>query len=235
MIRPLFAAGAIALAAMTATPAFAGDHDMPRTISLTGHGEVRLAPDIAIVSLGVSNDADAAKDALAANSTAMRAVLAALQSAGVAEKDTQTSNFSIQPRYTFTNDGKPPVLAGYTVANSVTVVVRKIDSLGAVLDAVVQAGSNTVNGIQFDVSKPEAALDEARKLAVADARHKAEILAAAGKVELGHILSIAEAGSPPPPGPIMRSAMKMDAAPPVPIAQGEQSLAVDVNIVWEIK
>jgi uncharacterized protein YggE len=85
------------------------------------------------------------------------------------------------------------------------------------------------------VSKPEAALDEARKLAVADARRKAEIYAAAGSVNLGSILSISEGSFAPPPQPMMRTTMKMDAAAPVPIAQGEQTLAVDVSIVWEIK
>lgn len=235
MLRPTLTAGAFALAAAMITPALAGDHAMPRTIALTGHGEVRLAPDTATVTLGVSSDAGVAKDALAANTAAMQAVLAALKAAGIDAKDMQTSNFSVQPRYNFSNDGKPPVLAGYTVSNTVTVLVRKLDSLGAVLDAVVQSGSNQINGIQFDVSKPEAALDEARRLAVADARRKAEILAGAAKVELGQVLSMTEGFSGPPPGPVMRTSMKMDAAAPVPIAQGEQSLAVDVNIVWEIK
>lgn len=208
---------------------------MPRTISLSGHGEVRLAPDIAIVNLGVASQAAVAKDALAANTKAMQAVFAALKAAGIADKDVQTSNFMVQPRYNFNNEGKAPTLIGYEVSNSVTVTVRKLDTLGSVLDAVVQSGSNQINGIQFDVSQPEAALDEARKLAVADARRKAEIYAAAGSVNLGSILSISEGSFAPPPQPVMRTTMKMDAAPPVPIAQGEQTLAVDVNIAWEIK
>ena len=208
---------------------------MPRTISLSGHGEVRLAPDIAIVNLGVASQAAVAKDALAANTTAMQAVFAALKAAGIADKDVRTSNFMVQPRYNFNNEGKAPTLIGYEVSNSVTVTVRKLDTLGSVLDAVVQSGSNQINGIQFDVSQPEAALDEARKLAVADARRKAEIYAAAGSVNLGSILSISEGSFAPPPQPVMRTTMKMDAAPPVPIAQGEQTLAVDVNIAWEIK
>jgi hypothetical protein len=208
---------------------------MPRTISLSGHGEVRLAPDVAIVNLGVASQAAVAKDALAANTTAMQAVFAALKAAGIADKDVQTSNFMVQPRYNFNNEGKAPTLIGYEVSNSVTVTVRKLDTLGSVLDAVVQSGSNQINGIQFDVSQPEAALDEARKLAVADAKRKAEIYVAAANVKLGSVLSVAEGTFAPPPQPMMRTTMKMDAAAPVPIAQGEQTLAVDVNVVWEIK
>jgi uncharacterized protein YggE len=235
MFRSLLAASAITAAVVLTSPALAGDQSMPRTISLSGHGEVRLAPDIAIVNLGVASQAAVAKDALAANTTAMQAVFAALKAAGIADKDVRTSNFMVQPRYNFNNEGKAPTLIGYEVSNSVTVTVRKLDTLGSVLDAVVQSGSNQINGIQFDVSQPEASLDEARKLAVADARHKAEIYAAAANVKLGSVLSVAEGSFAPPPQPMMRTTMKMDAAAPVPIAQGEQTLAVDVNVVWEIK
>ena len=235
MFRSLLAASAMTAAVALTSPALAGEHAMPRTISLSGHGEVRLAPDTAIVNLGVASQAPAAKDALAANTAAMQAVFAALKAAGIEDKDVQTSNFMVQPRYNFNNEGKAPTLIGYEVSNSVTVTVRKLDTLGGVLDAVVQAGSNQINGIQFDMSKPDAALDEARKLAVADARRKAEIYAAAASVNLGNILSISEGSFAAPPQPMMRTTMKMDAAAPVPIAQGEQTLAVDVNIVWEIK
>jgi hypothetical protein len=235
MFRSLLAASAITAALVLTSPAFAGDQAMPRTISLSGHGEVRLAPDVAIVNLGVASQAAVAKDALAANTTAMQAVFAALKAAGIADKDVQTSNFMVQPRYNFNNEGKAPTLIGYEVSNSVTVTVRKLDTLGSVLDAVVQSGSNQINGIQFDVSQPEAALDEARKLAVADAKRKAEIYVAAANVKLGSVLSVAEGTFAPPPQPMMRTTMKMDAAAPVPIAQGEQTLAVDVNVVWEIK
>jgi hypothetical protein len=143
----------------------------------------------------------------------------------------------VQPRYDYNNDGRPPRLVGYDVSNNVTVTVRQLDGLGKVLDQVVQSGSNQINGIQFDIANPQDATDEARKLAVADARRKAEIYAAAGGVKLGDIVSISEGVAYQPPAPIMRAkamrAEAMDAAPP--IAQGEQTLGVDVNIVWEIK
>ena len=165
----------------------------------------------------------------------MNALFAALKDAGIAEKDIQTSNFMVQPRYDY-QDGKPPKLVGYDVSNTVTVTVRKLAALGLLLDKVVQAGSNQINGIGFDVSKPDAALDEARKLATADAARKAKIYAEAMGVGLGPVMSISESTGYQPPMPMARGkAMMADAAAPVPVAAGEQTLSVDVNITWEIK
>ena len=209
---------------------------MPRLISLSGHGEMRMAPDMAFVTTGVLSQGVTAADALAANTTAMNALFAALTGAGIAEKDVQTSNFFVQPRYNF-QDGKAPELIGYDVSNTVTVIVRKIGDLGPLLDKVVQAGSNQINGIGFEVSKPDAALDEARKLATADATRKAKIYAEAMGVGLGRVMSISEGVNYQPPMPMARSKVMMAdaAAAPVPVAAGEQTLSVDVNITWEIQ
>ena len=237
MFRTLLAAGFCAMSAAMPAPALAADEKMPRIISLSGHGEVRAAPDTAIVSIGVLSQAGTAADALSANTAAMQAIFDALKSAGIAAKDIQTSNFTVQPRYTYNNEGKPPLLDGYDVSNSVTVTVRNIDRLGAVLDRAVSAGSNQINGVQLSVARPETLLDEARKLAVEDALRKAKVYAAAGKVELGDIRSIAENSGYPPPLPVMRGmAAKAEAmSADVAIAQGEQAMTVDVNVVWDIK
>ena len=237
MLRTLFAASALTLAAAFLSPAFAAGQPMSRTISLTGHGEVRVAPDMAIVSIGVLSQSATAAKALAANTAAMQSIFAALKAASIADKDVQTSNFMVQPRYQYNNEGKPPLLDGYDVSNNVTVTVRQLDTLGAILDHAVSAGSNQINGIQFQLAKPDAALDEARKLAVEDARRKAMIYAAAGGVTLGNILSISEGGGFEPPVPMLRAkAMRADGmAADVPVAQGEQALTVDVNMVWDIK
>jgi uncharacterized protein YggE len=236
MLRTLSTAAAVTLALIALPPAFAADDKMPRTISLTGHGEVRQAPDIAIVSIGVLSQAPAADEALAANTAAMQAAFAALKTAGIEDKDIQTANFMVQPRYDYNNEGRAPKLVGYDVSNTVSVTVRKLEALGAMLDRVVAAGSNQINGIQFDVSSPDAALDAARKLAVADARRKAEIYAAAGNVVLGDIIAISEGVEFRPPEPVLRAkAMRAEMTADVPIAQGEQRLGIDVNIVWDIR
>jgi uncharacterized protein len=236
MLRPTLAAAAIAATLAAASPALAQDAKMPRLISLSGHGEVRRAPDTAVVTAGVLSQGATAAEALAANTSAMNALFAALTDAGIAEKDVQTSNFMVQPRYNF-QENKAPELVGYDVSNNVTVTIRKIADLGTVLDKVVQAGSNQINGIGFDVAEPAAFLDEARKLATEDATRKAKIYAAAMGVTLGPVMSISEGVSHQPPMPMARGKVMMaDAASaPVPVAAGEQRLSVDVNITWEIR
>lgn len=209
---------------------------MPRIISLTGHGEVRSAPDLAYVTSGVVTQGATAAEALAANTTAMNDLFAALKSSGIEDKDIQTSNFSVQPRYDYQN-GQAPKLVGYDVTNNVTVTLRKIDGLGPLLDKLVQNGSNQISGVTFDVAKPEDAMDEARKLATADATRKAKVYAQAMGIELGPVMQVSEGSAVQPPMPMVRGTMmKADmAAAPVPVAAGEQSIAVDVNVIWEIK
>lgn len=235
MLRRSFAATFLAMTLVAATlPAIAQEMKMPRVISITGHGESRVAPDLAVVSAGVTSQAATAAEALQANTGAMTKVLAALKQAGIAERDIQTSNFSVQPRYDYYNNTQPPKLASYDVSNTVTVSLRQIAALGGLLDSLVQAGSNQINGVAFEVANPEAALDEARRLAVADAARKAKLYAGAAGVALGPVMSISEGVRYEPPSPMRGKAMMAEASAPVPVAAGEQVLSVYVNMVWEI-
>jgi uncharacterized protein YggE len=227
----------LALAFLLLLPAIASADDakIVRSISVSGHGEVQAVPDLATISMGVMTSSITAKEALTANSKAMNELMEVLEKAGIEAKDIATSNFNVGPRYDYGQGGSlPPKLVGYEVSNVVTVIVRKIDAMGDVLDAGVSAGSNQIHGISFSVSKPDAKLDEARKEAVADARRKAEIYAAAGGIALGQIISLNEGGGYQPPMPMAKT-MAAEAAGAPPIAQGEQTLAIDVNVVWEIK
>ena len=237
MFKTLFATSALTLAAAFSTPAQAEDAKLIRSISLSGHGEVRMAPDMAVVTVGVLSSANTAREALDANTKSMAAIFAALKAAGIESKDMQTSNFMVSPRYDYgQNNGQPPKMVGYDVSNNVTVSVRKLGGLGAVLDSVVTSGSNQINGVMFQVSKPEAATDEARKLAVAEAARKAKLYTEAAGVGLGPIITISENGGNQPPPPVFaRAEFAKSAAADVPIAQGEQVISMDVNIVWEIK
>lgn len=238
MLRSSLAALAVvALAAFPAiSPASAQEQtNRQRTINIVGHGEARIAPDLAVITLGVMNSAATAREALDANNAAMNSVMTALKAAGIAPNDMQTSNFSISPRYDFGQDNRqPPRVVAYDVSNTVNITVRKLASLGAVLDQTVSQGSNQINGIMFSASNPGPAQDEARKSAVADAQRKAKLFADAAGIGLGEILSISEVITNPQPMPTYRKTMQADAASAVPIAEGEQTIAVDVNIVWEI-
>ena len=225
----------VATAFLILSPALADEAPMTRTITISGHGEVLAVPDTASVMMGVMSTGKTAGEALATNTATMTELMALLKTASIDTRDIATSNFSVNPRYEYDQTGgTPPKVVGYDVSNMVTVVVRKLDLLGDILDKAVSAGSNQINGINFMVAKPEAMIDEARKLSVADARRKAEIYAAAGGFALGDIVSVNEGGYQPPV-PVYAKAMRADAAGAVPVAQGEQSLTSDVSIVWSIK
>ena len=235
MIKNLLSAIFLALTVAIA-PALAEDSKLVRSISISGHGEVRAVPDLAVVSIGVTSQGATAREALDINTKAMKALLDTLKTAGIDARDMATSNFSVGPRLDYgNNNGQPPKVVGYDVNNMVTVTVRKIEDLGGLLDVAVTTGSNTVNGVSFSVSKPDAMLDDARKAAVADAKHKAEIYAAAGGFKLGNIISLSEGAAYQPPIAYMAKSARSEGANDVPIAQGEQALTIDVSISYEIK
>jgi uncharacterized protein YggE len=204
-----------------------------RTLTMTGQGEVRAAPDSVMLSAGVTSQGATAAAALAANTSRMQGVFAALKKLGVADKDMQTSNFSVSPMMSDGANNQPPRVTGYQVNNQVRVQLEDVNKLGAALDALVTAGANQMNGVDFTIKNPAPLLTEARGDAVADAKAKAETYARAAGVSLGPILSISESeNSGPRP---MFAMMAMDRAPKaVPVAAGEQSVTAQVSIVWEI-
>jgi uncharacterized protein YggE len=213
------------------------NHMISRTIAMTGHGEVRAVPDTAQISLGVTSFGKTAREALTVNTKSMTDLMDVLVKAGIEKRDITTSNFNVGPRYVNTsNDGSTPAkISGYDVTNTVTINVRKIDSLGEVLDQAVSAGSNQVYGISFGVTDADKKLDEARKDALADAKRKAELYAAAGGFSMGQVLSVNEGGNAQPMPVVYARAKSADMASDVPMSQGEQTLGIDVSVVWEIK
>ena len=234
MFKPVIALALLAV--LFVSPVFAEDSKLIRTISISGHGEIRAVPDLAVVSIGVTSQGASARDALDVNTKSMKALLDTLKGAGIDARDMATSNFTVGPRLDYgNNNGQPPKVVGYDVNNMVTVTVRKIEDLGGLLDVAVTTGSNTINGVSFSVSKPDSMLDEARKAAVVDARHKADIYAAAGGFTLGNIISLSEGTAYQPPTPYMVKSARAESSDAVPIAQGEQTLSIDVSIAYEIK
>ncbi|MGG6893973.1 SIMPL domain-containing protein [Rhizobium sp. BR 315] len=226
---------------MPAAAAFAEDAN-PReaVITVTGEGHAAIAPDMAVVTLAVVQQAKTAQEALDQNNKAMGAVLATLKDGGIAARDLQTSGFSVQPQYTYPNekDGhtQPPVLTGYQVTNGLTVRVRDLSKLGGMLDQAIKLGINQGGDIQLTNDKPNAVLEEARKKAVADAAAKAKTLTDAAGVKLGRIIAIHEGGIAAPPQPYMRAmaaAAPMDKA--VAVATGENEYNASVSITYAIQ
>lgn len=218
--------------------ALADDKEPPkRTITMSGRGVVKSAPDKVTVSAGVETQAPTAKDALAKNTAAMTKVVDALKSEGIDPKVIQTTDFSVTPRYEDRDDDrKPPRIVGYDVNNSVYVTMRDTTKIGAVLDQLVQAGANSIGGVYFSVDKPEELEKEARKLAVADAIAKAKLYAEATGAELGAVQTISEQGGYVPyypAAPKMASASAAERA--VPIEPGTQNTNIDVQVTWELK
>ena len=225
---------ALALTASLALPLPALAEDaMPPMITVTGTGTVEATPDIATLSIGVTTQGETAAAALSANSAQLDAVMARLTAAGIEARDMQTSNLSLNPNWTGNDSASTtgPTIAGYVASNMLMIRVRQIDGLGAVLDAAVADGANTLNGLSFGLADPAPAMDEARKEAVADARARAELLATAAGVKLGRVISISEGSGPSYPMPMFRADA---AAMAVPVAGGELGLSASVTIFYEI-
>lgn len=233
-MRGLFGALALALSlTMAATAAPAGE--AAPTLTVTGAGTVHAAPDIATIRIGIETAGDTAAKALAENNGKASRMIDSLKAGGVAAKDIQTGQLSVQPRYADkqrAQPGEPPRIVGYRVANVVTVTVRKLDSLGPLLDRVVRVGANRIDSIGFGLADDTAKSDEARRRAVADARRRAGVLAEAAGVRLTRVLSIHEGGGVVRPvrGPM---AMRAEAAN-VPVERGQLEVSARVTMVWEI-
>lgn len=220
--------------------AHANDEPVSR-ITVTGEGRVDIVPDMAVLMLSVNREASTAREALTANSAAMSKVLAAMTGLGIEKRDLQTANFDIQPRYTYPNrqgngTDQAPKLVGYIVRNSLSVRVRDISRVGEVLDTSVTLGVNEGGSIQFTNDDPSAAITQARVKAMEEALSKARTLAEAADVSLGDVLEISEQNYSPRPMPMMaKGMMAMDSAESVPIATGENSYTVTVNVTLAIE
>jgi uncharacterized protein YggE len=236
---------ALSLAAATALPLAAQAQDAaaakPReaTIIVTGEGSAEVAPDMAVVDLGVVKDAKTAREALDANNKAMAEILAALKEAGIEERDVQTSGFMINPQYQYpqssTGENPPPVLIGFQVTNTVTLRVRDLSKLGEIVDKTVTLGANQGSGIRFVNDKPEATVSAARKKAVENAVAKAKELTEAAGVGLGRVIEISETSYRAEAMPIARTMAKdFAAAGAVPVAAGENSYSVTVNVTFAL-
>lgn len=238
MRRNLFPVLAAVLA-LSAGPGAAGRvaaeelGDAARRITVVGSAQVDAAPDLATITAGVETRASTAAEALTTTATAMAAVAAALSDKGVAPADMQTSQLSVEPVWATDggSDGTPPAVVGYSATNLVTVRVRRVDDLGAIIDALGKAGANRMFGIAFDLADQTPAFDSARERAVADARARAELYARAAGVKLGSVMWISESSGGPGPMMLRAEAMASD----MPVSAGSVTVSAQVEIVFAIE
>lgn len=232
-IAPLILALAFLFAPITS--GMAAEDSGKRMVSVTGIGIAKARPDTASISIGVVSEGKTAKAALDQNTAAMSRVIVELKGQKVDQKDIQTTNFTVRPKFQHFKDGKPPAIIGYRVVNSVRIMVRDLKLLGAILDQAVSLGSNQINGIQFSVDDAASLEDEARKRAMDNARHKAELYANAGNAKLGKVLVISEDFIDRPPRPDFARAAMRTKAVSVPIEPGEHQVEARVHVSWELK
>ena len=220
-------------------PAIEAGHTL---LTVSADGKSERAPDLALFNAGVTTQGKTAAEALGANSAAMTRVIAALKRAGIADRDIQTSNLNINPVYAEprrlpdgSTEQRAHTIVGYQVNNSVSVRQRQLGDYGKVIDTLVTAGANQVNGPSFMLDKPDAALDAARTEAMGKARARADLYARAAGLKVVRIVSISEGGGYSPPMPVMyRMAAQDSVGAAAPVAAGEVSLNVNVTVQFEL-
>ena len=246
MTRKLLAAGLLAASPLSAGTAQAQPSDavVPvqaisgTRLDIVATGEVTRVPDIARISAGVVTQAPTASAALAQNAQRMQSVVAALRRAGIAERDIQTSSINLYPDYRHDERGAaPPQLIGYRASNEVSIRFRDIANAGRILDTLVAQGANQINGPMLGLDKPEAAMDEARMAALANARTRADLYARTLGRRVTRILSISEAGANymPYPRPMAAAVRGSRVGESTDIQPGEQTVAVSLSVSFEIQ
>jgi uncharacterized protein len=207
------------------------------TIDVSGRGTVDLSPDIARVNIGVRSQSPDVGQALEENTANAEAIIKRLIDLGVDQNDIQTRNFNVYPQQNREPGPESEMTESQTfmVENTVSVTVRDLDSLGEILSAMIREGANTIHGVTFDVEDREAAIAEARSLAIEDAKTQAETLAEAAGVSLGeiHSIRINESGSEP-----VERAVQMEEAAgggDVPISGGQLTIRVTANLTYGIE
>jgi len=232
----LTAAAALTLTACNSgAPTYITTGDAPMAkIQVSATGTANVAPDMATVSAGVVTQGKTAREAMFGNATKMTRVFEELEAAGIEKKYITTSQLSLQPKYNYQNR-QAPKIDGYEARNTVSAKSENLDNVGAMLDALVKAGVNNINGVQFSIKDSKAARDKAREDAIREAREKAENMAAAAGVKLGKLKSLSESGGNFNPRPPVAFAMESrQAGASTPVAAGEQKISVTVNMSYDI-
>ena len=225
--------------AQTPPPPAPREPAMLETISVSGVGKSRVAPDRVSFTAGVETMAPTVDDAIRENNTKVAAVIAALKKAGATDAEIRTSSFAIFPQQDY-REGQRPRITGYQVSNNVTVTREKTADAGRLLQAAVNAGANAAGGLTFFVNDPSRGREEGLRKAYADARSKAEVLAAAAGRSVGAAISITEGGAPAVmyPRPAMERAMvgqAQGAVMNVPVQEGTEELSFVVSVIFQLR
>jgi hypothetical protein len=215
------------------------DHHELRTVSVTGEGSVTATPDLARLRVGVLSEAQTARAASEENAKKMSQVVDTLRKAGVSSEKIRTIQLTVEAVYDYPEPRNRPVLRGFQARNVVEAETGDLAKLGEMLDAVVAAGGNTIEGVEFDLEDKGAAQAHAMTDALTDARRKAGALARAAGVELGDVqqISAGYGGGPIPLPSQPRFAVmegRAEAAPP-PVSPGQLTITATVQVAYRLK
>ncbi|HCL29656.1 MAG TPA: hypothetical protein DIC52_14605 [Candidatus Latescibacteria bacterium] len=205
--------------------------DNSESVQVSGTASVQVTPNVAATTIGVQTFEADAVVAVTVNNERVAAVITSLEGLGVLPQDLQTSGFSISPQRAYAED-RPDSITGFWVRNSISATVRDLTTVGAILQGAIEAGANEIHGLQFTVSNPDSIEDVARRLAVQDARRRAESLADAAGASVGRVLSLSESSVAVPS--IFRGVAELDAAA-VPVQPGEVDVTAFVTAVFALK
>jgi len=203
---------------------------------VSGTGKVTAVPDVAILTLGVEAQETTVKAAQSEASSAMNAVVDALKTNGVADKDIQTQWYSISPVTKWDDKTNEQITTGYSVTNMVTAKIRDITKAGTIIDAVTDAGGNLtrINGISFTMNDPTAYNNQAREKAMQDANAKAEQMATLAGITLGKPTYISESGGYIPT-PYYLKDYAEGGSSSTPISPGELDITLSVQVAYAIE
>ena len=200
------------------------------SIAVVGEGIVNAVPDRAWITVGAESRASSARDAQRRNAELMTPILDKLRASGVPADAIRTVGYDVQYEWDYVNTRR--VGRGYVARNTVDIRVDNVDRVGELLEIAAGSGATTLGGVRFDLKDRAAHEREALRLAVADARAKAEVLAAAAGRQLGSVVRIEQQGisGGEPPRPFMRAAAAAEAAPPIAVGQMEIRAGVTVTL-----
>ena len=208
-------------------------------ITISGEGKVTAKPDVALVSIGVISESVTVAQAQKDNTDKMNSIISALKSQfSIADKDIQTSNYSINPKYDWSTHVQR--IVGYSVSQNVNVKVRNFEKIGDIIARAGELGSNNVNGPSFTIDDPEVYRAQAREKAIAQAKEKADTLANQVGIKLGRIVNFSEGSAggyyPVPMMDTLSSGEMMAKSVAAPtIESGSQDVQVSVSVSYEIK
>ena len=215
-------------------------------ISFNGHGEVKAVPDIATFSLTIRQEAKTVKESDAKVVVVEKKVLDFLKTKNISDKDIKVENTSFNPKYEnkivmpcnqFGCPQNNPVITGYESFENMTVKVRNVDDAGAVKQGIGALGVENLSGPNFSIDDTDILTDQARKLAIDNAKTKAEKLAKDLGINLGKIISFNENGNSPMPMMYAKADFggASEASAPAVLPKGENTITSDVTITYEIK